>query len=35
MEKLYLIYINNIGKDWKGNYLYEFLYSDNLEVGLF
>jgi hypothetical protein len=31
MEKLYLIYINNIGKDWKGNYLYEFLYSDNLE----
>ncbi len=31
MEKLYLIYINNIGKDWKGNYLYEFLYSDNLD----
>ena len=30
MEKLYLIYINSIGKDWKGNYLYEFLYGDNI-----
>ena len=31
MEKLYLIYINSIGKDWKGNYLYEFLYGDNID----
>lgn len=28
MEKLYLIYINNVGKDWQGNHLYEFLYSN-------
>jgi len=31
MEKLYLIYINNVGKDWKGNNLYEFLYSNEIE----
>lgn len=31
MEKLYLIYINSIGKDWKGNHLYEFLYSDKIK----
>jgi len=30
MKKLYLIYINNVGKDWQGNYLYEFLYSDKI-----
>ena len=23
-----LIYINKIGQDWKGNYIYEFLFSD-------
>ena len=27
-----LIYINKIGQDWKGNFVYEFLFSDaNLE----
>lgn len=31
MEKLYLVYINSIGKDWKGNYLYEFLFGDNVD----
>lgn len=31
MKKLYLIYINNVGKDWQGNYLYEFLYSDKIK----
>lgn len=25
-----LIYINKIGQDWKGNYIYEFLFSDAL-----
>ena len=23
-----LVYINKIGKNWKGNYIYEFLFSD-------
>jgi hypothetical protein len=31
MEKLYLIYINSVGKDWQGNYLYEFLYSNTIK----
>ena len=31
MEKLYLVYINNTGKDWKGNNIYEFLFSDKKE----
>ena len=27
-----LVFINKIGKNWKGNYIYEFLFSDlNLE----
>tara|TARA_Y100000389_G_C17437210_1_gene506270 strand:- start:1314 stop:1712 length:399 start_codon:yes stop_codon:yes gene_type:complete len=25
-----LVYINKIGQDWKGNFLYEFLFSDNI-----
>jgi hypothetical protein len=26
-----LVYINKIGQNWKGNYVYEFLFSDVLE----
>jgi len=26
-----LVYINKIGQNWKGNYIYEFLFSDTLE----
>ena len=26
-----LVYINKIGQNWKGNYVYEFLFSDILE----
>lgn len=26
-----LIYINKIGKDWEGNYIYEFLFSDSTD----
>ena len=29
MKKLYLIYVNHVGKDYKGNHLYEFLFSDS------
>ena len=25
-----LVYINKIGQDWKGNFLYEFLFSDSI-----
>jgi hypothetical protein len=32
MEELYLIYINKLGEDWKGSYIYEFLFSDNIEI---
>ena len=28
MKDLYLIYVNQVGKDYKGNYIYEFLFSD-------
>lgn len=28
---MYLVYINKIGQNWKGNYIYEFLFSDILE----
>jgi hypothetical protein len=31
MEKLYLIYINYVGKDWKGKYVYEFIFSDSIQ----
>ena len=31
MEELYLIYINALGTDWKGDNVYEFLYSDTTE----
>lgn len=28
MKDLFLIYVNKIGKDYKENYLYEFIFSD-------
>lgn len=28
MKELFLIYVNYVGKDYKGNYLYEFIFSD-------
>lgn len=31
MKDLYLIYINKIGKNYKGNYLYEFIFSDTIK----
>lgn len=31
MNELFLIYINMVGKDYKGNLLYEFIFSDTLE----
>lgn len=30
MDELYLIYINKVGKDYKGNFIYEFIFSDTL-----
>jgi len=29
MDELFLIYINMVGKDYKDNYLYEFIFSDS------
>ena len=26
-----LVYINKVGQNWKGNFIYEFLFSDILE----
>ena len=31
MKDLFLIYVNKIGKDYKENYLYEFIFSDSAE----
>ena len=31
MNKLFLIYINYIGKDYKGNFIYEFIFSDSIK----
>lgn len=31
MDELYLIYVNVIGKDWKGVNIYEFLFSDKIK----
>jgi len=31
MNELYLVFINVIGKDWKGVNLYEFIFSDSKE----
>jgi hypothetical protein len=29
MDELFLVYINYVGKDYKGNMLYEFIFSDS------
>lgn len=31
MGELFLVYINRVGKDYKGNYIYEFIFSDTLK----
>jgi len=31
MKDLFLIYVNKIGKDYKENYLYEFIFSDTIQ----
>lgn len=31
MKDLFLIYINMVGKDYKDNYLYEFIFSDTIK----
>ena len=31
MKELYLIYVNVIGEDYKGNHLYEFIFSDSIK----
>ena len=31
MDKLFLIYINMVGKNYQGNYLYEFIFSDTIK----
>jgi hypothetical protein len=28
MKGLFLIYVNKVGKDYKGNFIYEFIFSD-------
>jgi hypothetical protein len=28
MKDLFLIYVNRVGKDYKGNFIYEFIFSD-------
>jgi hypothetical protein len=28
MKELFLIYVNKVGKDYKGNFIYEFIFSD-------
>jgi hypothetical protein len=30
MEKLFLIYVNHVGKSYKGTFIYEFIFSDVL-----
>ena len=31
MENLYLIYVNRVGKDYKGEFIYEFIFSDSIK----
>ena len=31
MNELFLIYVNMVGKDYKGNLLYEFIFSDTID----
>ena len=33
MDNLFLIYINKIGQNWKGEYLYEFIFTDKILKG--
>ena len=30
-DELYLVYVNEVGKNWKGNHIYEFLFSNTTE----
>lgn len=30
-DSLYLIYVNQVGKDYRGNYIYEFIFSDTTD----
>lgn len=32
MNELYLLYINVLDKDWEGNNVFEFIFSDNTDV---
>lgn len=32
MEDLVLVYVHELYKDWRGKYIYEFIFSDTLEV---
>ena len=31
MDNLFLIYINKIGQNWKGEYIYEFIFADDIK----
>ncbi len=31
MKELYLIYVNSVGRDYRGNYIYEFIFSDTIK----
>lgn len=31
MNELFLIYVNRIGKDYKGKFIYEFIFSDTIK----
>ena len=31
MNEFYLIFVNMVGKDYKGNFIYEFIFSDTTE----
>ena len=31
MDNLFLIYINKIGLNWKGEYIYEFIFADDIK----
>ena len=31
MKELYLIYVNQVGKNYEGNFIYEFIFSDSTE----
>ena len=31
MDNLFLVYINRVGQNWKGDYIFEFLFSDVTE----